>query len=216
MERLVTVGKTRLDGSIKVQGSKNGALPILAAAYAARGESVIHNCPYLSDTVCAAKILSSLGCKAFRQGDTVVIDSRGAQGCSISECAMHEMRSSIIFLGALLSRHSYAEISMPGGCPIGLRPIDLHISSLEKMGMACSDCSGRLICSANGALHGADIDLALPSVGATENIMLAASTAKGTTVIRNAAREPEIADLARYLNSCGAKIYGAGGRAILI
>lgn len=216
MEKLVTVGEKRLDGSVKIQGSKNGALPILSAAYAARGESVIHNCPRLLDTQCAVGILRALGCKAEWQGNTVVVDSGSAAGVSISEDTMSEMRSSIVFLGALLSRHGCAEVSMPGGCNIGLRPINLHISSLKKMGMTCEEERSRLICTTDGALHGENISLTFPSVGATENIMLAASTAKGTTIISNAAREPEITDLAAYLNACGAKIYGAGSSRIRI
>lgn len=216
MDKFVTVGRKKLDGSLNIQGSKNGALPILAAAYAANGESIIHNCPYLSDTICAENILNCLGCRALRQEHTVVIDSRAAQGFSITESTMREMRSSIVFLGSLLSRHGRAEVSMPGGCPIGLRPIDLHISSLQKMGMRYSEQDSRIICTVNGMLRGANIDLTFPSVGATENIILAAVTAKGTTVIQNAAREPEITDLALYLNSCGAKIYGAGRSAIRI
>lgn len=217
MEKLIINGSRRLEGSLDIQGSKNGALPVLAAALAAKGENIIDNCPDLSDITAACRILEGLGCRVKREGKTLVVNSHGACGNSITQEAMREMRSSIVFLGPMLSRFGTAEVSMPGGCDIGLRPIDLHISSLRKMGMTCEHCADRLLCKCpRHGLCGCYVPLSFPSVGATENIMLAACTARGVTVISNAAREPEISALAQYLNDCGAKISGAGERTVVI
>ncbi len=216
MKNIVINGGRRLDGSVQLQGSKNSALPILAATVAVCGTSVIHNCPDLTDISAALKILRHLGCKTKREGHTVIVDASGACSFDIPEKLMREMRSSIVFLGALIARFGRASVTPPGGCEIGLRPIDLHLASLKGMGAEIEEKNGRLEFSAKGGVKGTHISLSFPSVGATENIMLASMAADGETVITNAAREPEIVDLADFLNRCGARIRGAGQSVIHI
>ncbi len=216
MEKLVIEGMRRLEGDIKVQGSKNSSLPILAATVVTGKSCILHNCPVLCDTSAAIRILNYLGCKAVRAGHTVITDSGDMKRYDIPDFLMREMRSSIVFLGAILSRFKKAEMSSPGGCEIGLRPIDLHLSSLQALGVRTTESDGRIYCDAPDGLHGAKITLSFPSVGATENIILAAVAAKGTTTVINAAREPEISDLADFLNGCGADIKGAGGGTVVI
>ena len=216
MDKLVINGSKRLTGEIEVHGSKNSVLPILAACVLSQGENIIHNCPMLSDVDDALKILVELGCKVKREEHTVCVDSSGVNGFEISDSLMREMRSSVIFLGAILGRTGKAVLSTPGGCEIGLRPIDMHISAMEQLGAEVFEEHGRLHFECKNGLHGARVILPFPSVGATENIMIASCVAKGTTVITNAAREPEISDLADFLNGCGAKIHGAGDSTIII
>lgn len=216
MESYEINGGRRLCGSIKAQGSKNSALPILAAAFLVGGVSVIHNCPRLSDVECTIRVLKHLGCKVKREGDTLTVDSTCPEGFEIPETLMREMRSSVIFLGAILGRMNKAVISTPGGCEIGLRPIDLHLTAVKKLGAVVKKEHGKLSFCAPDGLKGAKITLSFPSVGATENTILAAVTAEGTTTLVNAAREPEICDLCDFLNSCGAKIRGSGESIIVI
>ena len=206
----------RLRGEASVQGSKNSALPILAATLLSGEESIIHNCPDLSDVIGSVNILRYLGCNVSFTNNTLVCDSRGLCRTDIPNSLMREMRSSIIFLGALLARAGTAEMCFPGGCEIGPRPIDLHLKALSELGVEIKDEHGVFRCTAPNGLHGTNISLSFPSVGATENIMICASMAEGTTIITNAAREPEICDLADYLNSCGAKVSGAGEGTIII
>lgn len=210
MGKFIVEGGKRLRGELKIQGSKNSALPILAACVLVDGVNVIHNCPLLSDTDVTVKILEHLGCVVQREGHTVIVDSTGVNACDIPDSLMREMRSSVVFLGAIIGRTGKAEISTPGGCEIGLRSIDLHISSIKRFGVDITEEHGRLECAARGRLSGCEITLSFPSVGATENIMLAAATAQGVTTIVNAAREPEISDLADFLNGCGARVHGGG------
>ena len=216
MENFIINGGNELRGSVKLQGSKNSILPILAASAVTGRVSVLHNCPVLSDVDAALEILRYIGCKTQRHGHTVIVDSRDADGCEIPENLMREMRSSIIFLGALLARFGKAKMSAPGGCEIGLRPIDLHISALRSMGACITETGGVLECRCDDGLSGRHIALNFPSVGATENIILAAIGARGETVITNAAREPEIIDLAEYLNKCGVSVVGAGQSVVRI
>lgn len=216
MENIIINGGRELHGSVKLQGSKNSILPILAASAATGGVSVLHNCPKLSDVDAAIAILRHIGCKVQRKGHTVIVDSSDANGFEIPDSLMREMRSSIVFLGALLARFGKAKVSAPGGCEIGLRPIDLHLCALRRMGTSISEEGGMLECKCPDGLFGRHVTLNFPSVGATENIMLAAMNAKGETVITNAAREPEIVDLAEYLNKCGMNITGAGQSVIRI
>lgn len=215
MNALKVKGGRPLNGEITVHGSKNSVLPILAATLVHNGESVIHNCPDLRDVRYAIKILEYLGCKVDRQGDTVTVNSATLARCDIPDNLMREMRSSVIFLGAILARCGSARMSFPGGCELGPRPIDLHLAALGKMGVSICKEGGVIDCKA-GKLVGCDIDLAFPSVGATENIMLAATACPGKTRVLNAAREPEIEDLQEFLRSMGIKISGAGSSTIEI
>ncbi len=216
MSAFVINGGRRISGSLRVQGSKNSVLPILAATFLVCGKSIIHNCPTLSDTNSTIKILKNLGCTVIREGSTVIIDSSTAQGYEIPDDLMREMRSSVVFLGAIIGRMKKAVISSPGGCEIGLRPIDLHLYSMRQLGVNVNEDFGKLVCDVPENLEGNRITFSFPSVGATENAILASVTAKGTTVIVNAAREPEIIDLCDFLNKCGAKIKGAGETVITI
>ena len=210
MEKFLIKGPCKLNGRVDVHGAKNSVLPILASTILIDGISVIHNCPRLSDVDVAIKILKHLGAKVTRENRAVIVDASNINKNTIPEGLMREMRSSIIFLASLVTRMKSATLSAPGGCEIGLRPIDLHLSSLRQLGMEIDCRAGELRCNCENKIHGAKIVLSFPSVGATENILIAASVAKGKTTIINAAREPEISDLASFLNKCGAKIYGAG------
>ncbi len=216
MSDFVIEGGTKLCGEIDIQGAKNSCLPILAATLIDKNVSVIHNCPDLTDVNTAVKILEYLGCEVIRENHTVIVDATCVTACDIPEHLMCEMRCSVVFLGAIIARCHKARISMPGGCELGPRPIDLHLDGLKKLGVTIKDEHGYLDCRVDKGLKGNKISLAFPSVGATENIMIASTLAKGTTTIYNAAQEPEIVDLANFLNKKGAKIYGAGENIIVI
>ena len=209
MGRFIIEGGARLGGRIRVQGAKNSVLPILAATVAVGRPCVIHNCPRISDVESTLGILKALGCEVHRSGNSVSVDSSRLTVVDIPDSLMREMRSSVIFLGALISRTGEAKICAPGGCDIGIRPIDLHLFAMKKLGVNITEDFGRISCKCRRT-KGAKITLSFPSVGATENIILAALRCSGTTTIINAAREPEITDLASFLNSCGARINGAG------
>lgn len=216
MSGLLINGGNKLNGIIELQGAKNSALPILSASLLCTTPCVIHSCPKISDVDVSVRILESLGCKCTQEGNSVIVDPSIADGYAISDDLMSEMRSSVIFLGAMLAKNGKAELSPPGGCELGLRPINLHIDALKKMGAVITEGCGKLICSCHDGLKGCNIDLPVASVGATENIMIAAATAKGVTTIRNAAKEPEITDLANFLRCCGANITGDGETVIRI
>lgn len=215
-KRVRICGGRTLHGELFVQGAKNSTLPLMAAAVLCRGDTVLHNCPELSDVRICIRILRELGCKCERDGKTVVINADSMDRAEISHELMREMRSSIVFLGPLLARCSGVVLSFPGGCELGPRPIDLHLSALKKLGALIIEEHGCLICSVPDGLRGRHISLALPSVGATENVILAAALASGTTVLTNAACEPEIEELADFLNRCGARISGAGESCVII
>ncbi|MBS7297830.1 MAG: UDP-N-acetylglucosamine 1-carboxyvinyltransferase [Eubacteriales bacterium] len=215
MSSLLIEGGNRIDGEFAVQGAKNAVLPILAATVLNGGKNVVYNCPDLSDVSSTVEVLENLGCSVSRHGNILNVDSSGMNSYTIPETLMRKMRSSIIFLGAIIARYKRACVSMPGGCEIGLRPIDLHLKALKSLGIEISEAHGYINCVAD-KITGADIHLDFPSVGATENIMLAACMADGITTIENAAREPEIVDLQNFLNRMGAKISGGGGNVIRI
>lgn len=215
LSSLLINGGRRLEGEISVQGAKNAVLPILAATVLNSGKNVVYNCPDLADVASTVEVLENLGCKVTRTGAVLEVDSAPMQGYIIPESLMRRMRSSIIFLGAIIARCKKACVSMPGGCEIGQRPIDLHLKALRALGVEITEAHGYINCTAK-KLVGTDIHLDFPSVGATENAMLAACLAEGTTTITNAAREPEIIDLERFLNRMGAKVFGAGGSIIRI
>ena len=208
-------GGVPLRGEVTVQGAKNSVLPILAAALLAGDVCRIEGCPHLSDVESAADILRYLGCTVQWDGGDLLVDSTTLTRCDIPQTLMRRMRSSVILLGAILARCGWAELSYPGGCELGPRPIDLHLSALRTLGAEIDDAGGTLRCRAR-RLTGGQIMLATPSVGATENAMLAACGAEGETVICNAAREPEIADLQAFLCAMGAEVRGAGGSVITV
>ncbi|MGN1114420.1 MAG: UDP-N-acetylglucosamine 1-carboxyvinyltransferase [Oscillospiraceae bacterium] len=206
MQRLRIEGERRISGEIAVQGAKNSVLPLLAASVLPKGKTIIHNCPKLSDVFASCRILNCLGFDCKFNDHTVIVNSDSISNSFVPESLMREMRSSIVFMGAILGRTGSCRLSFPGGCELGPRPIDLHLSAFRQMGVIINEEHGVLDCQTPKGLKGARINLSFPSVGATENIMLAACAAKGDTVIYNAAREPEIADLAGFLNACGARI----------
>ncbi len=209
MGKIVVRGGEPLTGEVMVHGAKNAVLPILAATVVVGGVHIIENCPKLSDVSTTVEILKELGAEVMRDGDRLIIDTTADLSCYIPERLMRKLRSSIIFMGAVLARNKKAKISSPGGCELGPRPIDLHIKALRELGAEIIEEHGYLVCQAK-ELVGKEIHLDIPSVGATENAMLLAVAAEGETVIQNAAREPEIEDLAKMLNKMGAQILGAG------
>ncbi len=211
MQRLLIDGGRRLTGEVPIHGAKNAVLPILAATLLG-SRSTLENCPTLSDVAAAEKILVMLGCVLERSGDRITVDAANVRYRDLPEELMREMRSSILFLGAILARCGKARLSFPGGCELGARPIDLHIEGLRRLGATIVEEHGYLNCEVKGRFVGAQITLPFPSVGATENILLAAVTAEGKTTLHNAAREPEICDLADFLNACGGKVLVEGDR----
>ena len=215
MSRFVLRGGERLSGELTAQGAKNSVLPILAATILSRGVCVLRRCPRLRDVEVSLEILRYIGASAEREGDSLRVDASGVCRCAVPDALMREMRSSAIFLGAILGRCGSAELSYPGGCELGPRPIDLHLTALRTLGAEISEIGGSLLCRAE-RLRGGDILLTLPSVGATENAILAACGAEGTTIISNAAREPEIADLQDFLQKLGADVHGAGTSTITV
>ena len=216
MSYLEIRGGVPLSGRLRVQGAKNSVLPILAAALLAPGQSVLRNCPRLSDVEATGKILRLLGCGVEREGETLLVDAAQPTGWTIPDPLMREMRSSVIFLGAMLARLGRAELSYPGGCELGPRPIDLHLAALRSLGAEIVEEQGRLRCTVGSGLVGRELCLSIPSVGATENAILAACGAEGETVIVNAAREPEIEDLQTYLRAIGCAVRGAGSSTVCV
>ncbi len=215
MDYIKSSGPCILSGSVDIQGSKNAVLPVLAATILNEGITVLHNCPDISDVRITLKILEFLGCKIKRENHTITVDATYLTNNYIPCSLMTKMRSSIIFLGAIIARLKEASMSFPGGCELGPRPIDLHIKSLRAMGVDITDENGYVRCKLDGCKN-AVIHLDFPSVGATENIMLFAALSNCVVRIENAAREPEIEDLQNFLNGMGAKICGAGSSSIEI
>lgn len=214
-KKYIVEGGKKLEGTTYVSGSKNASLPIIASTILNGGINKLYNVPNIHDTQMMLKILETLGCKIKKNNGKIIIDSRNITNYEIPENLMSQMRSSVIIAGALLARKKKVVFTYPGGCDIGSRPIDLHIKSFEKLGVNVKEEFGDIKCEAD-KIVGTDIQLDFPSVGATENIMLASVFANGTTTINNAAMEPEIIDLQNALNSMGAKIEGAGTNNIII
>ena len=215
MEKFIIEGGGRLYGSVQIQRAKNAVLPLLAASVLTDEPVVLRELPQILDVENMLKILTELGCAIRRDERDVVIDSANAVSHEIPAVLTKEIRSSVFMLGSVLTRFHRAKISYPGGCDIGLRPIDLHLSGLKRLGVEIVEENGYIVCSAD-KLTGTEIVLDFPSVGATENILLAAVKAEGRTVVRNAAKEPEIVDLQNFLNAMGAKVSGAGSATVVV
>lgn len=215
MSTYIINGGSKLEGEVLVSGSKNASLPILAATVLNNGITKLYNVPNIHDTKVMLEILKYLGCKVKRNSDKIVIDARNIKCYEIPEELMRKMRSSVILAGALIGRFKQAKFSCPGGCDIGARPIDLHLKAFENLGINISEDTGYIRCKCDTIVTG-KIHLDFPSVGATENAILASVLANGITTISNAAMEPEIIDLQNFLNKLGAKIKGAGTSQIVI
>ncbi len=215
MKEYIINGGQPLDGALEIKGAKNSILPLMAASILTDEITVLHNCPNISDVDSMINILEGLGSKIIRSGRDVIIDNSMTDKSEIPASLAKELRSSVFLLGSLLSRHKKAKVAYPGGCDIGLRPIDIHITGLRELGIEIQEQGGYILCNCLNA-KSADIVLDLPSVGATENLMLASVFIKGKTVIRNCAKEPEIVDLQKFLNTMGAKIRGAGSSVIVV
>ena len=208
-------GGRRLEGTLDVSGSKNASLPIIAASILSGKITKLYNVPNIHDTQITLKILEILGCKIYKRNGKIVIDSSNMEEHKIPDDLMRQMRSSVVLAGAILGRFKKATFSYPGGCDIGSRPIDLHLKGLRKLGIEIEEEAGYINCKTNQII-GSKIQLDFPSVGATENIIMASVLAEGETIITNAAMEPEIVDLQNFLNKMGAKIKGAGTNVIKI
>ena len=215
MSSYIIEGGKKLQGETFVSGSKNASLPIMAASVLNRSITKLYNVPNIHDTQMMIEILKSLGCKVKKDANKVVIDSSNVNKFEIPENLMREMRSSVILAGAIIGRYKKSTFSYPGGCDIGSRPIDLHLKGFEKLGIKVEEHYGKINCNAEN-IEGTEINLEFPSVGATENIILASVLENGSTIIRNAAMEPEIVDLQNFLNRMGAKVRGAGSNIIKI
>lgn len=215
MLRYIIKGGKKLEGEVKISGSKNASLPILAASILNTGKTTLYNVPDIHDTQMMFEILKNLGGKVEKKNNKIVIDTSKINNFEIPEQLMRQMRSSVILAGSLLGKYKKAIFSYPGGCDIGSRPIDLHLKGFEKLGINITKNYGNISCICDKII-GEKIDLDFPSVGATENIMLASCLGEGTTLITNAAMEPEIIDLQNFLNKMGAKINGAGSSQIQI
>lgn len=209
------IGRTRLSGTARVNGSKNASLAILAACLLCPGQSVLKDVPRLQDIQTMGDVLTSLGARVSRNGSSVTVDAKDILSLEVEEALMRRMRASNLVLGPLLGRFHEAKISQPGGCNIGARPMDLHLKGLRALGAEINEEFGYISARAK-KLAGAEIQLDFPSVGATENIMMAAVLAEGVTVIRGAAKEPEVVDLQNFLNCLGARVSGAGTDVIRI
>lgn len=217
MEKIIVRGGNRLNGTVRAEGAKNAVLPVLAATLlASKGKSVIYDVPSLSDVYTINEVLRYLGAEVKFQNTQVIVDSSKKLYSEAPFEYVRKMRASILVMGPLLARNGHARVALPGGCAIGSRPIEQHLKGFESMGANITFGSGFVEATVKGRLQGAEIYMDFPSVGATENIISAAVLAEGTTVIENAAKEPEIVDLANFLNSMGAKVYGAGTESIRI
>ena len=216
MQKIVVGGGARLQGEVRISGAKNAVLPILCATLLADAPVRITNVPRLHDVLTTAKLLRGLGAGVAHEADAMTVDPRSVNSHVAPYELVKTMRASVLVLGPLLARHCHAEVSLPGGCAIGSRPVDLHIKGLQALGAQISVDHGFIKASCKGRLKGGRHVFELVSVGATENVLMAAALAEGTTVLENAAMEPEIVDLAACLNAMGAKISGAGTPRIVV
>lgn len=217
MDKIIVRGGRKLSGSVKIEGAKNAVLPVLAASLiASEGKSIIKDVPTLADVYTINQVLRSVDAEVSFENNEVTIDATKQLKTEAPADYVRKMRASILVLGPLLARYGYAKVPLPGGCAIGSRPIDLHLKGFEIMGAEVVKGNGYVEVKVDGRLKGGTIYLDMASVGATENIMMAASLAEGKTVIENCAKEPEIVDLANYLNKMGANIVGAGTETIKI
>jgi UDP-N-acetylglucosamine 1-carboxyvinyltransferase len=215
MEALVIYGGKPLAGTVEIGGAKNAVLPILAATVRHGAKYTLHNCPPIADVQLAGEIIGLLGGTVQRQGSTLQVDTRDLTGWEIPASLMERMRASVLFLGAILARFGKAHLTLPGGCPLGRRPIDLHLEVMSQLGAAVTMQDGEIRCAVD-RFHGGSICFPFPSVGATENFLLAATACDGETTLYNAAREPEIVDMAAFLTAMGAQIRGAGTEVITV
>lgn len=217
MEKIIVRGGRKLNGTVKIEGAKNAVLPVIAASLlASEGKSEICDVPKLSDVYTINEVLRYLGAEVRFDGNQVVVDACGELLTEASFEYVRKMRASVLVMGPLLARKGRARVALPGGCAIGSRPIDQHLKGFEAMGATIKVGNGFIDAEVNGRLRGAKIYLDFPSVGATENIMMAAALAEGTTVIENCAKEPEIVDLANFINKMGGNVRGAGTGTIRI
>ncbi|GAA3715446.1 UDP-N-acetylglucosamine 1-carboxyvinyltransferase [Salinicoccus jeotgali] len=211
MDSIIVKGGKKLSGSVEIEGSKNAVLPVLTASLLAEeGVSRLHNVPDLSDVGTLAALLRHLGAEVEMEEGTVSVDASAELSCDAPFDLVSRMRASMLVMGPLLARYGYCNVAMPGGCAIGSRPVEQHIKGLEKMGTTFRTVDGSFEGHVDGRLKGAKIHLDFPSVGATQNLIMAASLAEGTTELENAAQEPEIEDLANYINEMGGNVKGAG------
>ena len=209
MSKFIIEGGKRLEGEVRISGSKNAALPIIAATVLNAEKTTLYNVPEIQDVQTMFEIIKEIGGKVTKKRNKIIIDTSKVHIYEIPDNLMRQMRSSVILAGALIGKYHKARFSCPGGCDIGSRPIDLHLKGFEKLGVNIKEEYGEIVCDVEKII-GTQINLDFPSVGATENIILGACLGEGTTIITNAAREPEIEDLIKYLNKAGAKIKGAG------
>ncbi|WP_182199851.1 UDP-N-acetylglucosamine 1-carboxyvinyltransferase [Paraliobacillus salinarum] len=217
MEKIIVRGGRKLQGTVKVEGAKNAVLPVIAASImASEGKSVLHDVPALADVVTMKEVLSNINATVQMENRTLQIDAVKPLNTEAPFEYVRKMRASVLVLGPMLARFGHAKVAMPGGCAIGSRPIDLHLKGFEAMGAKVHVGNGYVEVFSEGRLKGGKIYLDVPSVGATENIMMAAALAEGRTIIENSAKEPEIVDLANFLNKMGAKVVGAGTEIIKI
>ncbi|MGB3998842.1 MAG: UDP-N-acetylglucosamine 1-carboxyvinyltransferase, partial [Desulfomonilia bacterium] len=217
MDKFIICGGTPLQGEVSVSGSKNASLPVMCSSILADGPCTYTNVPKLRDISTMGEVLSTLGMRVERTGDdTIEIDPAGIRSCEAPYDLVKSMRASILVLGPLLAKFGRAKVSLPGGCAIGVRPIDMHLKALARMGAEINLSHGYVMARTNGRLKGATIVFDKTTVGGTENILMAAALAEGTTIIQGAAKEPEVVDLAHALNTMGARIEGAGESTITI
>ena len=215
MSKYVIKGGNRISGKIEAESAKNAVLPLLAASILTNDQVILEKCPKIKDVLSMINILNALGVKTHFEEDNLVIDPSGTNDYVIPYKLTKELRSSVFMLGSIISRFKIASVSLPGGCDIGLRPINMHIDGLKRLGVKVIELGGKILCDAKNIRSG-EVYFDFPSVGATENLMLASVLTQGTTILHNVAKEPEVVDLQNFLNLMGAKVSGAGTNKIII